>query len=368
MALHARRLDVASSHPARRDSEERFQHWLSPRAAKIDATLQRFFSTRQEGTEPELKEPLATLAEFTLRGGKRLRGALVLLGYELAAGTEAGEEALQASLAMELLQSSLLIHDDLTVGDEVRRHGPALHQLLAAANAHSVGLLSQGTARAIAVSRLAQLCAMEVIAAAPFASERRFAALEDLLAMERALWGGEWRDLSLDPRDVSIEEILRFYEFTAGRFTTGGPLRMGARLGGASQALLQAIETYARPIGVVFQIRDDLLRTFGDARETGVSSGSLLRTARPRLLVVEALQRGKAADVDRLHELLGQASRSEREVSEVRDLIIASGAREAALARAEALLAEAKSALSSFPEPIRPLLGDLADFTLDRHR
>ena len=84
---------------------------------------------QQRGLPVDLTRAHAALRDYVLRGGKRLRGALVLLGHEAGGGRP--EDALLPSLGMELLHAYLLIHDDFMDRDDLRRGGPTLHVTLA---------------------------------------------------------------------------------------------------------------------------------------------------------------------------------------------------------------------------------------------
>src|SRR5438094_9598358 len=77
-----------------------------------------------------LRDVADALRDYLLRGGKRLRGALLLLGHEAAGGQR--DAALDASIGVELLHAYLLIHDDFMDQDDVRRGGPTLHRALGA--------------------------------------------------------------------------------------------------------------------------------------------------------------------------------------------------------------------------------------------
>src|SRR5205085_4840681 len=76
----------------------------------------------------DLGDVANALREYLLRGGKRRRGALLVLGHEAAGGRR--ETALDASIGVELLHAYLLIHDDFMDQDDVRRGGPTLHRAL----------------------------------------------------------------------------------------------------------------------------------------------------------------------------------------------------------------------------------------------
>src|SRR5207302_2325069 len=76
----------------------------------------------------DLRDVAAALRDYLLRGGKRLRGALLVAGHEAAGGQR--EAALDPSIGVELLHAYLLIHDDFMDQDDVRRGGPTLHRAL----------------------------------------------------------------------------------------------------------------------------------------------------------------------------------------------------------------------------------------------
>ena len=103
---------------------------LSDYARRAEPRLKAFLAEkRSQLAGLPVPFPFDVLEEYVLRGGKRLRGALVLLGHEAAGGDAAA--VLDASIGVELLHAYLLIHDDFMDRDEVRRGGPTIHAALA---------------------------------------------------------------------------------------------------------------------------------------------------------------------------------------------------------------------------------------------
>src|SRR5471030_646064 len=98
---------------------------LADYAALAEPLLKAFLDEKGAQLPAALQGPHGLLRNYILRGGKRLRGALVLLGCEAAGGTR--ELAVKASLGCELLHAYLLVHDDFMDRDELRRGGPTLH-------------------------------------------------------------------------------------------------------------------------------------------------------------------------------------------------------------------------------------------------
>src|SRR6201995_428677 len=90
-------------------------------AAKLDAAAEQ---------DLEVLEMVRAFRDLCLRGGKRLRAALLVAGYRAASATADLEPALDAGVAIELLHAYFLVHDDWMDHDDTRRGGPAVHKIL----------------------------------------------------------------------------------------------------------------------------------------------------------------------------------------------------------------------------------------------
>ena len=100
---------------------------------KIEKRLEKFFKAeiKKAGeTDPVLKEAVSIIAEFTLRGGKRIRSILMHCGY-LCSRKKESPAVLDVAICLELIHSFLLIHDDIIDNDLVRRGGPTVHEAYA---------------------------------------------------------------------------------------------------------------------------------------------------------------------------------------------------------------------------------------------
>src|SRR5262245_35258780 len=111
-----------------------FAAYLADIKREVDAELARFLGVKVDEARtlgPCAEAVVSTVAELTLRGGKRLRPALAALAYEACGGRGGTRPVLGAGLALELLQTYFLIHDDWMDGDATRRGGASAHVLLA---------------------------------------------------------------------------------------------------------------------------------------------------------------------------------------------------------------------------------------------
>src|SRR4051794_11004647 len=133
--------------------------------SEVDQRLRGFLETRLDVARrqgPEVLEMVSAVRDLCLRGGKRLRPALLVAGYRAASETADLEPALEAGVALELLQAYLLIHDDWMDGDLVRRGGPAVHAQLAKRfrserKGHASGILAGDYAAAVALEALSHV-------------------------------------------------------------------------------------------------------------------------------------------------------------------------------------------------------------------
>jgi geranylgeranyl diphosphate synthase type I len=124
-----------------------------------------------------------------------------------------------------------------------------------------------------------------------------------------------------------------------------GPLELGARLAGAKPATLETLGAFGRPLGVAFQLRDDLLGAFGAPERTGKPLGSDLVSGKRTPLLIEALARSKPAERARLERVVGNPRAKSSEILRALEVVESSGARARVEARIDELSKQARSAL-----------------------
>ena len=296
--------------------------------------------------------PLASPASATIRaGGKRLRPLLVVLAAESAGGppdTQDGEERLlRAAVAVELVHSATLVHDDLIDGAQLRRGHPTV---------------AAGAGREMAIATGDLLFSLAFAELARNESATQLRALSDASS---ALAAGEL----LQREDayaahVAVERYLRRCELkTAALFEAA--CRLGALTAAAgSEGLADALGAFARRIGLAFQMLDDVLDVSGPVERTGKSRGTDLLDGTVTLPFILARERdGELAEFD-LTSLSGPA-----QAEELCERIAATGALDEARERALAVVAEAKAALPSIlPDGREGLLDLVADAVVERYR
>jgi geranylgeranyl diphosphate synthase type II len=294
--------------------------------AYLEAARLRVEAALDASLGPERPESLREAMRYSLlAGGKRLRPILCLAACELAGGSS--EQALSTAVALEMIHTMSLIHDDLPAmdNDDLRRGRPTNHKVYGEANAILAG-----------DALLTRAFEMVALRSPGVPAERLLAVVGELSLASGApgLVGGQVVDLECEGKDVDLDTLEYIHLHKTGALLRACVL-CGALIAGASEELLRALHTYARGIGLAFQIIDDILDVTASSEVLGKTAGKDLsadKTTYPKLLGLEESRQ-----------------------------------------RAEALVAEAKAALEPFAEgpdgapKAAPLLA-LADYITSRDR
>ncbi|HSO33708.1 MAG TPA: polyprenyl synthetase family protein [Labilithrix sp.] len=345
-ASFARLLDTVRHHV-----DGQLAMWLGPKVVAAQHI------SGEVGAAAEAVERLA------LRGGKRMRAALIVAGFDACGGQGSGEAASpddaehirallrsvdRAAVAIELLQVYLLVHDDWMDDDEVRRGGPAVHVALR----EVLGSKRLGDTAAVLAGDLACGYAQQALLEVPLAAERVLGAARAFAQIQEDVVCGQLAEMSpmvAERARGPIPSVELIHALKTASYTVTGPLAMGAQLAGASDARVAQLAQYGRPLGIAFQLRDDLLGVFGDASATGKPVGNDIRQGKHTALIAE-MHRDAAAQA-LLSRVLGNATASDAEVAEVVRAMERSGAKARVEARVAELLAEARAALAAMALP-----------------
>ncbi|MDB4945307.1 MAG: Octaprenyl diphosphate synthase [Labilithrix sp.] len=323
--------------------DAQLRDWLRPRVAAA------------RDISDEVGAAASAVERLALRGGKRMRAALIVAGYAAASSGAAGvdfEAALRAtgsaSVAMELLQVYLLVHDDWMDDDDVRRGGPSVHVELR----ERLGGRRLGDSAAVLAGDLANAYAQAALLESPVPEARVLAAARSFARIQEEVVSGQLAEISpmiAKPGGRLPPSVELIHSLKTASYTVTGPLALGARLAGASDAKAAQLGQYGRPLGIAFQLRDDVLGVFGDESATGKPVGNDLRQGKRTTLVTEAEKDPGAAAL--LASVLGRPDATDAEVASAAAAIEKVGARARVEARVAELLAESRAALASLELP-----------------
>ncbi|WP_217184774.1 polyprenyl synthetase family protein [Streptomyces sp. AC495_CC817] len=266
-------------------------------------------------------------APATATGGKGVRQALAVLGAE-AVGAP-GRAGVPAAVAVELVHTFSLLHDDIMDGDAARRRRPAVWK-------------AYGTGPAVLAGDALFALAVETLAA----TEEGAAAVRVLSVALGDLVHGQAEDLLFAARPWTGPERVRPAEYRVmAEHKTGALLgsaaALGALLGGGPPPVVSALDRVGRRLGLAFQIVDDVLGIWGDPDVTGKPVHGDLRERKKTFPVLAALDSPSSA-ARRLAVLL----KSGGDPREAAELVEAAGGRVAALDEARAHIAAAEAALA----------------------
>ncbi|MEM1780716.1 MAG: polyprenyl synthetase family protein [Desulfurococcaceae archaeon] len=248
---------------------------------------------------PLLGDMIYIAKDYTLRGGKRLRAFLIFLGYNSKQWKiEDLDKILPIMSGIELLQSYLLIHDDIMDKDEKRRGGPTVHVwfksqcLLGERYINSKECQHYGISQAITTGDYLEAMAVGMLAKAKIPSD----ALADLIATYssglRKVAFGQYLDVLFSQvplNNIDEDDIILIHQLKTASYTVELPLHLGAIASTKyNKKLLEELSNYALSAGIAFQLRDDIIGLYGDPRLTGKPIGSDVRSKKKTLLIVKA--------------------------------------------------------------------------------
>ncbi|MEU9161996.1 polyprenyl synthetase family protein [Streptomyces sp. NPDC048424] len=327
--------------------------------ADIDAHLAAFLDGKaRAAAEDRLPgELVATLGGFLFAGGKRLRPLLCVAGWHAATGAGPAGPVVSAAASLEMFHAFALIHDDLMDASEIRRGRPTAHRALAAHHAGRPDADRLGVSAAILLGDLALTWSDELLHTAGLTPRQLTDALAVTDTMRSELVYGQYLDLlatggtAIADTETDTERALTISRYKTAKYTVERPLHLGAALAGAETSLRSALSDFALPIGEAFQLRDDLLGTFGDPTTTGKPRLDDLRDGKNTVLVTLAVRRADPARQRTLLTLIGDRTLDEAGAARVRRILEDTGARAAVERLIQDRLEQALHALARAPVP-----------------
>jgi farnesyl diphosphate synthase len=227
-----------------------FRERLQADAALVDARLMAALAGKAD-------QPVTDAMRYAVRGGKRLRGFLVLEGARMLGVAE--ERAVSAAAAVEALHAYSLVHDDLPCmdDDDLRRGQPTVH-------------VKWDEATAVLAGDALQTLAFELLTDPALGSAEVRVALIAGLAKASGIDGmvlGQALDIAAETagRSLTLAEITALQAGKTGALI-GFAAEAGAVIAGADPLPLRR---YAAALGLAFQIADDILDVMGDEAKTG---------------------------------------------------------------------------------------------------
>jgi geranylgeranyl diphosphate synthase type II len=303
------------------------------------------------------------ITDYPSRRGKYLRPALVMLMAEAMSGSS--EKAVYTATAMQMSEDWILIHDDWEDGSLERRGKPALHRIVSS----EISVNAGDTLHECMHRVLSENFRLLDVALA------RRVQHEFFLMLGRTTFGqyAEIKWTQDNKQDMTDEDVLFTVSGKTVYYTVAGPLRLGAILAGATDEQLQRIYAFSYPLGLCFQIRDDVLDLTGDFEGQKKQSLNDIYEGKRTLILLHLLHHCTDEERQRVETILGKLREEKKpeEVQYIRSLMDTYGSIRFAESRAEEYARQALDLLSTIDfiqDTYRPLFREMVDFILRRGR
>lgn len=280
-------------------------------------------------------EPLVSSIARLVEGGKRLRAMLAWWGWQGAGGEADDLRIVDAGVALELFQAAALIHDDVLDRSDTRRGRPSVHKSFE--KLHNDQQWAQdgahfGVSAAVLAGDLALGLSEEVFSTTADATAFSTPAREAFNAMRFEVMTGQYLDILAEaniPSDpaAALEQARTVLQYKSAHYSAVWPFELGGILAGADETTLKSYREFSTPLGMAFQLGDDLLGVFGDPTLTGKPAGDDLIEGKRTELVAHALNNLQPENAQMLNNFLKDPATSHHTVDEIQTLIESSGAR-----------------------------------------
>ncbi|WEV42741.1 polyprenyl synthetase family protein [Bifidobacterium sp. ESL0682] len=286
------------------------------------------------------------------RGGKRLRALLALAAFK-AYGTECNHDLspmLDLACAIEIYQTSALIHDDIIDDSPLRRGHASAHIALSQAGGPS----NSGTGLALMLGNMLATASVDIAANAleNDALHHSQANLHTFLEMQRAVEIGQSMDLgaetiSLRKPDELIDASLNVFAWKTASYTTIAPLQLGLCAAGMSpETARETARSIGLPLGLAFQLADDLIDVVGTTENTGKPVGGDIREGKRTVLLADALLASDDSEKKTLINIYTHQQRDNADVRTALNLFAVTGAIETSKQRIDQLWQEVQTAIN----------------------
>ena len=335
---------------------------------RIDDELSSFFSSKlDEANDPLSVEIVEMIRDFTMNGGKRVRPLLIIMGHDLFSKND--DRMLKASIAIELTQTYLLIHDDIMDQSDVRRGKPSFH--VEAENRILKGI--PGSKRisenlAIVAGDLAESYSHEILFDSGLGNMEVLNASDELAKIVETTGYGQLLDIySSISEDFAQKDLMRLHLWKTAKYTIEGPLMMGAKLS-AKYAGPESLSYFGYLLGVAFQLHDDVLGLFGDENVTGKSIKNDVNEGKKTLLMLKAIENSTPEDASFIRKCLASGDVSDEDFEKLRNIVRDSGSYDYSIEIMKKMIEKSKEYLKTVEgnEEIKEFLMWFSDYIISR--
>ncbi len=244
-------------------------------------------------------------------GGKRLRPSLVLLTAKIFGGNE--EEAMAMAMAMEMIHTYSLIHDDLPAmdDDDLRRNQPTNHKVFGEAMAILAGdaLLNE-----------AMTLLLKTYGTKGSSGARATLKISECSGREGMILG-QMMDLENEQKKATAEELMACHEEKTGKLIAAA-VEAPALYFGASEEEVHLLHQFGLALGLAFQIQDDILDETSTTEVLGKTIGKDEKSGKTTYVSLYGLERSKEMAKEKTKEALDILKTIDRDTKELEDVTL----------------------------------------------
>jgi len=318
---------------------------LASASARVDVEM----SAVKQLIRTELNSDIVlinTLGEYIIQsGGKRLRPMILLIAAK-ALGYQ-GDHHVTLAAVIEFIHTATLLHDDVVDASTLRRGNPTANDVW-------------GNEASVLVGDFLYSRAFEMMVRTD-----SMAVMQVMSVTTNAIAEGEVMQLlNAHVAETSEQAYLEtIYRKTARLFESSAQL--GGIIAGADSDMVEALGQYGKYLGNAFQLVDDLLDYQSSSEEMGKNTGDDLAEGKPTLPLIEAMQRGTAAQKALIKHAIEHGEIEK--LDEILKIVDQTGALQYTYEAAQAQSAAAVEAISGLPDSdYKTALIDLANFSTYR--
>lgn len=350
-----------------------FKSYLKIAAGEIEQKTEKILNdwlSEVEKISPKLV-PLAKVFVDSCQGGKRLRGTLVKLGYEIGMNdtymrkrslTVVQDDINRIASAYEIFQTAILVHDDVMDLSLTRRGKPTLYMQL--------GGDHYGISQTIGLGDIGLYLPIKIISDTNLPDDIKNKAISFFAQAVIDTGLGQVLDVELPHlKGVRLEsDVIAIQILKTARYTISGPLILGGILAGIDQEKIEQIKQFGEYLGIAFQIQDDILGVFGDEVELGKSVTSDIEEGKNTLLITQALKQANKQQKEILDKYYGKRKISLEEVEQIKAVFTDTKALEYSKAKASEYVKMAKELIPRITPDVRyqNLLEEMSEYLVNR--
>lgn len=320
-----------------------------------------------------LQEYYQELKNYFLAGGKRIRPLLCIASFN-AFSKERDERIIFPSVGVEFLHNASLIHDDIIDKDNFRRGNPAFHYRFQ--NYHQNYSLNKmnnidfGNSIGIIGGDSAFFLGLDAYLYNDFKWDLNLNAINYYQQAFIEIANGVLIETDMVNRKIlAIEDYIEMISLKTGALLEKSIL-IGANYAKVQDKYKTMLSTYGINLGIIFQIIDDILGTFGDEKITGKPTDGDIREGKKTCLLIEAYNKLENNDVDRLNQLIERQEITDSEVKEIKAMFLKADVTNSSKMLAKKYYEEARDSLEKLESVINDsdleFFNDLLNFVINR--